>query len=72
MPCVERSCSCSASSFPQFPIPLREGDVEPIVDLHTLLDSVYDRGGYDLAIDYSRDPVPSLTEGDRVWVEQFL
>ncbi|MEA5468059.1 DUF4058 family protein [Spirulina sp. 06S082] len=34
--------------------------------------SVYDRGGYDLAIDYSRKPVPSLTKGNRLWVGQFL
>lgn len=31
--------------IPLFPLPLKLGDAEPLVDIHQLLDTVYDRGG---------------------------
>jgi hypothetical protein len=34
--------------IPSFPLPLRSGDTEPIIDLQTLLNQVYDIYGYDL------------------------
>ncbi len=46
--------------IPTFLLPLRRGDTEPSVDLQALLHGVYDRAGFDLAIDYTREPVPSL------------
>ncbi|GAA6617453.1 hypothetical protein NUACC26_032630 [Scytonema sp. NUACC26] len=45
-------------SIPVFPLPLREGDTEPLVDLQALLHGVYDRAGLDMAIDYTSEPVP--------------
>lgn len=58
--------------IPSFPLPLRSEDVEPIVDLQALLGSVYDRAGYDLVIDYNREPVPPLKEVDAVWADAWL
>jgi hypothetical protein len=58
--------------IPAFPIPLREGDREPVVDLQALLHQVYDRAGYDYTIDYSREPIPSLSEADTLWVNNLL
>jgi Protein of unknown function (DUF4058) len=59
-------------SLPVFPLPLREEDVEPIVNLPELLAGIYDRAGYDYRIDYDRDPVPSLSEENRVWAKELL
>jgi len=47
--------------IPAFALPLRGGDVEPIVDLQALLNTVYDRAGYDFTIDYTAQL--SLVEG---------
>jgi Protein of unknown function (DUF4058) len=43
-----------------------------VVDLHALLDTVYDRAGYGFAIDYAHLPVPPLSEGDQAWMKQAL
>ncbi|NJM63826.1 MAG: DUF4058 family protein [Oscillatoriales cyanobacterium RU_3_3] len=59
-------------SLPVFPLPLREEDVEPIVNLQELLTGVYDRAGCDYRIDYSQDAVPSLSEQDLVWANELL
>ncbi|MEP0885949.1 DUF4058 family protein [Trichocoleus sp. ST-U3] len=58
--------------IPSFPLPLRAGDTEPVVDLRTLLNGVYDISGYDLVIDYTREPVPLLAESDAAWVDASL
>ena len=59
-------------SLPVFPLPLREEDVEPIVNLPELFAGIYDRAGYDYRIDYDREPVPSLSEENRVWAKELL
>jgi hypothetical protein len=59
-------------SLPIFLLPLREEDVEPIVNLPELFAGIYDRAGYDYRIDYDRDPVPSLSEENRVWAKELL
>ncbi|GAB4205872.1 MAG: DUF4058 family protein [Coleofasciculaceae cyanobacterium] len=58
--------------IPKFPLPLRSEDIEPIVDLQALLEGVYDRAAYDLVIDYSKKPVPSLSEVDAAWADALL
>ncbi|MBD2777925.1 DUF4058 family protein [Iningainema tapete] len=58
--------------IPTFPLPLRQGDTEPIVDLQALLQGVYDRAGLDMAIDYTREPVPPLAESDAAWANALL
>jgi hypothetical protein len=47
---------------PKFPLPLRGGDAEAIVDLQGLLNGVYDRAAYDLRIDYTAAPLAALSE----------
>jgi hypothetical protein len=58
--------------IPSFPLPLRSGDTEPVVDLQTLLSGVYDLSGYDLVIDYNKEPVPPLSESDATWADALL
>lgn len=58
--------------IPTFPLPLRPDDQEPIVDLGALLQSVYDRAGYDLILDYTKPPTPPLEEGDGAWAAEIL
>jgi hypothetical protein len=58
--------------IPEFPVPLKVGELEPTIDLKSLLDEIYDRGSYDLRIDYSRPPIPALSESDLVWVNETL
>lgn len=36
--------------IPLFPVPLREGDVEPIANIGLLLQEIYAEGRYDLRI----------------------
>ncbi|MGB3652972.1 MAG: DUF4058 family protein, partial [Rivularia sp. (in: cyanobacteria)] len=49
-------------AIPEFPLPLRQGDRETIVNLQELINGVYERAGFDMAIDYTCEPVPPLTE----------
>ena len=45
---------------PAIPIPLVPGDAEPVLDLNSILNSLMDRAGYDIVIDYRRPPSPPL------------
>ncbi|WP_341734379.1 DUF4058 family protein [Microcoleus sp. EPA2] len=58
--------------IPQFSLPLRAEDGEPIVDLQGLLNEVYDRAAYDFRIDYNAEPVPALSEADAAWADSLL
>ncbi|HEY9905601.1 MAG TPA: DUF4058 family protein [Candidatus Sericytochromatia bacterium] len=42
--------------IPSFPLLLHSEYSEPVVDLQALLNGVYDISGYNLVIDYSREP----------------
>ncbi len=59
-------------TIPSFPLPLKSGDREPLIDLQLLLSNVYNQASYDLAIDYTQEPVPLLSEEDRVWINTLL
>ena len=59
-------------AIPPFPLPLRAGDPEPIIDLKLLLSDIYDRTAYDLKVDYTLDPVPSLSATDAAWANALL
>ncbi len=59
-------------AIPPFPLPLKPGDSEPLIDLQLLLQNVYDQASYDLLIDYNQEPVPSLSEEEQVWVDRWL
>ena len=58
--------------IPVFPVPLREGDSEPLLDLQGLLNEVYERARFDLAIDYSQPVKPALLPEDTTWVTEML
>jgi hypothetical protein len=53
--------------IPLFPLPLQSPDPEPVIDLHALLSQVYERAGYEVAIDYRCDPVISLDAEAADW-----
>jgi Protein of unknown function (DUF4058) len=58
--------------IPTFAVPLQNQDAEPVVDLHSLLNMVYDRAGYAFAVDYTQTVVPPLSTADQAWIEQIL
>jgi Protein of unknown function (DUF4058) len=58
--------------IPAFLLPLAGGEPEPEVDLQQIFAGVYDRAGFDLAIDYKNPPLPKLNDADTQWALQFL
>jgi hypothetical protein len=59
-------------SLPTILIPLQFSDPGPTLPLNQLLDDLYDRARYELAIDYSQPPVPPLHDDDVAWARQLL
>ncbi len=59
-------------SIPQFLLPLQPGDQEPIVNLSDVLSQVYREAALDLAIDYSQQPVPVLSDSDFHWLQSLM
>jgi hypothetical protein len=59
-------------ALPNFPLPLRQGDDEPTVDLQSALQAVYDRSGYGRRLDYRRNSVPPLRPEDAAWADDLL
>jgi hypothetical protein len=53
-------------------IPLKEGEPEAPLPLQNVIETVYDRAGYDLILDYTVEPEPPLTFQQQVWAYQFL
>lgn len=58
--------------IPKFLLPLQTGDTEPLVNLQNLLAGVYERAGFDLAVDYRLEPIPSLQNNDVSWANVLL
>jgi hypothetical protein len=58
--------------IPLFPLPLQAGDAEPVVDLKTILDTVYDEASLNFAIDYSQQPIPPLSKQDFEWIQMLV
>ena len=58
--------------IPDFPLPLRRGEDEPVVELGRVLHALYDRAGYDLRIDYQSEPVGRLEPADAEWAAARL
>ena len=61
-----------ADPIPSFCLPLQGGDKEPKVQLQALLNDVYTRSDYDYFIDYTTDPLPSLSENEQTWIDGLL
>lgn len=58
--------------LPKFPVPLLAGDADVSLDLQSAIDAIYDYGGLDLALDYSRPLSPSLSDEESVWATERL
>lgn len=58
--------------IPDFPLPLRRGEEEPVVPLNMLLHELYDRAGYDLRINYRAEAEPPLEGDDAAWADTLL
>jgi hypothetical protein len=58
-------------ALPTIPIPLRENDTEPQVDLQSILHNVYDSAGYEFSI-YQGSPEPLLSASDAAWASGLL
>jgi len=59
--------------IPAIPIPLRPGESEPELPLNELLHELYERGNYDLAVDYRRPPpLPAFADEDAAWIVALL
>lgn len=43
-----------------------------MIPLQELLHEIYERGSYDLVINYHLDPVPNLSKLDSVWLKEIL
>ncbi|WP_333222158.1 DUF4058 family protein [Microcoleus sp. Pol12A5] len=48
------------------------GDEEPVVNLSEILRQVYLEATLDLALNYSVQPVPPLSESDFQWVRSLM
>jgi len=59
-------------AIPSFTLPLRPGDVEPLVELQSILNEVYDQAYFDMAVDYTQEPVPKLNPEDATWADELL
>lgn len=57
--------------LPVIPIPLAEGDPDAVLDLQAVFSEVYDRAGYDYAVDYGREVEPGLGAGEAAWVREL-
>jgi hypothetical protein len=60
-------------ALPDIPIPLREPDLDTLLELGQAVTAIYDEAGYDLSIDYRQPPPPPLlSDADAAWVRQLL
>lgn len=58
--------------LPVIQIPLRKDDADAQLDLKSVLDTAYDRAGYDLMIDYHRPPSIELDKKNANWANDWL
>ena len=58
--------------IPTFVLPLLKGDLEPTIDLGSVLHALYDRARFDLRLDYTPPPVPPLGEDDTAWARSLV
>ena len=61
-----------ADPLPVIPIPILPPDPDVPLDLQAAIDSIYERAGYDLDVDYSVPPWPRLTPEQLAWTKNIL
>ncbi|MDV3347257.1 DUF4058 family protein [Leptothoe sp. LEGE 181152] len=59
-------------TVPPIPIPLLPGESDVLLELQPLLDQVYKKGRYHLAIDYSQPPSPKFAPEHQQWVLELI
>lgn len=59
-------------AIPPVPIPLRQGEDEPVLHLGDVIHGVYERGHLDLRLRYDQAPDPPLSERDAVWAAECI
>jgi Protein of unknown function (DUF4058) len=58
--------------LPKVSIPLRPEDDDVRLDLQTVLNTAYDRAGYEFKIDYTKEPDPPLSPEASEWAQKWL
>jgi hypothetical protein len=58
--------------LPTIFVPLLSGDRDVALDLQACFQNVYDLGGFDLVLDYSKPPPVPLREDQAAWVAECL
>ncbi len=58
--------------LPEVPIPLRIGEPDVPLPIGAVFAAAYDRGGFDLIVDYRLPPRPPLSEADAEWADVVL
>lgn len=69
---IGRYCFDLSLAIPSFPVPLQTGEEEPMLNLQSILERVYERGRYHLAIDYTKPAQPPLAPEDTDWAAILL
>lgn len=58
--------------IPPFAVPLKPGSEEPVVQLDALLQTVIDRAGLSVVLDYQGDPTPALSPDAQAWLDEVM
>jgi hypothetical protein len=58
--------------IPDIPIPLRQGDEEPILKLNDILHKVYELGYYKTFVNYHSSLNPPFSDDGLAWVEELI
>ncbi len=58
--------------IPNFRIPVRPDDEDVVLHLGQALATCYDRGSYDLSVDYTKNPEPPLPPEEAQWADALL
>jgi hypothetical protein len=58
--------------IPDIPIPLRQGEDEPILKLNDILHQAYELGYYATFVDYDISLNPPLVDDDLAWAEELI
>jgi hypothetical protein len=58
--------------LPSIPVPVRLGDEDAALDIQAAVNTVYERAGYDLGIDYAKRPIPPLAGDLEQWAQECV
>ena len=58
--------------IPAFGLPLKKEDAEPVIELNTLLNFVYQQARLELLVDYEQPLKPALSSEDREWARTIM